>query len=384
MSSTIAHITAPAAFGGLERVVSGLTRALVRDHRVLLVTVLEPETPLPSWAEELDATGVVVVPVRVQPRRYGEERRQILEALRRHDVGIVHTHGYRPDVIAGGAARGAGYPVVSTVHGFTRHGLRNKAYEWLQVRSLRRHSAVVAVSQPLAAELTQRGVPRDRITVIANGMVIPLAEPLSREGARERLGLPPDARVVGWVGRFSHEKGADVMVRAARELRTPGAIVCFVGDGPMFAQCRTLAETLGIADRVRFAGPVPDAALLYRAFDAFALSSRTEGTPMALLEAVSAGVPAVATAVGGVPDVLGHGSESLVRSEDAAALAAAIDRSLADGAAASRRAAELLNRIRSAGEPDWIDRYRSVYRELVSSRERAGGGPTPHQKSSVR
>ena len=384
-SATIAHITAPAAFGGLERVVSGLARALAAaGHRILLVTVLEPESPLPAWAEQLTDARITLVPVRVRPRAYAVERAMLRDILRAHRVDVVHTHGYRADVIDGGAALAAGYPVVSTVHGFTRYGLRNQAYEWLQVRALRKFSAVVAVSQPLATELQHRGIAPERMAIIPNGVVAPLQPLLDRKAARERLGLAPDAPIVGWIGRLSHEKGPDVMVRAAALLRASGASVCFIGDGPMLAECRALAASTGIADRVRFAGVVPDAAILCRAFDVFALSSRTEGTPMALLEAIVAGVPVAATAVGGVPDVFGADHAGLVRSEDPAALAGALDTILADPASSTLRADGLRARVTSSGgEGRWTARYSALYRELLAA---AGGGTggRPHQNSSVR
>lgn len=365
--TTVAHITAPAAFGGLERVVSGLARAMAEDHDVILILVLEPAVALPAWAEEIATVGVTVVPVRVAPRGYLSERRALLQTLRAHRVDIVHTHGYRPDVIAGGLARRAGYPTVSTVHGFTRYGLRNRAYEWLQVRALTRYSAVVGVSRALVDELRERGVPANRLSLIPNGVVASTVSLLDRAEARRRLALPQDACVIGWVGRFSFEKGPDVMVRAFAMMQDQAAHLCLVGDGSLLQETRALAASLGVSERVHFVGAVPDASVVYRAFDAFALSSRTEGTPMVLLEAAMAGVPIVATAVGGVPDVLVDGGGSLVPSDDDAALARALDETLADAPRAAISAALMRTRLSADDGDRWVDRYRSLYRMLVTS-----------------
>src|SRR5690606_18655795 len=90
----------------------------------------------------------------------------IARLIAERDAGVVHTHGYRADVIAGRAARRAGVPTVTTLHGFTRHGLKNRLFEWLQLRSAAASDAAIAVSEPLRTELELRGVPRDRIVLI--------------------------------------------------------------------------------------------------------------------------------------------------------------------------------------------------------------------------
>lgn len=386
--TTVAHITAPAAFGGLERVVSGLTRAMAEDHDVILILVLEPSIALPTWTAEIADAGVTVVPVRVAPRGYLAERRALLQTLRAHRVDVVHTHGYRPDVIAGALARRAGYPTVSTVHGFTRHGLRNRAYEWLQVRGLTRYSAVVGVSRALVDELRERGVPVNRLSLIPNGIVSSTATLLDRAEARRRLALPQDACVIGWVGRFSYEKGPDVMVRAFAMMQDHAARLCLVGDGPLLDETRALVASLGVSERVHFVGAVPDASIVYHAFDAFALSSRTEGTPMVLLEAAMASVPIVATAVGGVPDVLQGADESLVPSGNIARLAGALDSVLANPSSAASTAARLHERTSSPDDgAGWVDRYRTLYRAVLdrAALSRFGAGaPSLHQNNSVR
>jgi glycosyltransferase involved in cell wall biosynthesis len=317
--------------------------------------------------QALLAGGVPVTSVVIHGRQYLRELRQITDVLRRAAPDIVHTHGYRSDLIAGRAARSQGVKTVSTVHGFTGGDWKNRLYERLQSRSFRRFDAVVAVSRPLVARLAGQGVPRERIHLIPNGWG-GSAPALDRTEARRVLGIPPDDFVVGWVGRLSREKGADVLLDALPMIS--GSIsLSILGEGRESDRLRTQAESLGISNQIRWHGTIPGANRLYRAFDVFALSSRTEGTPIALFEAMAAGVPIVATAVGGVPDVVGDQEARLVPAESPGELAQAIvglrenpgqRKAMTD--AASARLADAYSL------PAWVARYAGLYGSLLVSR----------------
>src|SRR5206468_931748 len=130
-----------------------------------------------------------------------------------------------------------------------------------------------------------------------------IAPALDRDAARRTLGIPREDFVVGWVGRLSVEKGPDVLLEALPHLNTVPLTISLIGGGTGAEQraLRARADKLGVADHIRWHGVVPDAERVYTAFDVCVLSSRTEGTPVVLFEAMAAGVPVVATAVGGVP-----------------------------------------------------------------------------------
>src|SRR5262249_32473885 len=161
-------------------------------------------------------------------------------------------------------------------------------YERLQRRAFRRFEAVVAVSRPLATLLRNDGIAPSRVHLIPNGYAAPVFSP--RDEARQSLGLGPGF-VAGWIGRLSHENAPDVFA-AALSRRGSDVAGVVVGDGRESTR----------NPRVIWKGRGPDAGLLIKAFDVLVLSSRTEGTPIVLFEAMAAGVPVVATAVGGVPD----------------------------------------------------------------------------------
>ncbi len=363
---TILHITSPAPVGGLERVVQLLAAGHVADgHQVHVVAVLGPGDDARPFLEPLLDAGVTVHPLALAGRAYLDERRRVRALAAALAPDVVHTHGYRPDVLDAPVARAAGVPTLTTVHGFTGGDARNRVYEWLQRRAFQRFDAVVAVSEPLVALLAARGVRPERIHAIRNAWApIAPATVVAPAPSREALGVPAGAFHVGWVGRLSKEKGADVLVRALARLGDLPVLVSFVGDGAERARLEALAAAAGVAGRIRWRGLMPGAERLFPTFDAFVLSSRTEGTPMVLFEAMHAGTPIVASRVGGVPDVLGDAG-LLVAPDDPAGLAAAIAAVRRDPAAATRRAAA--GRVRLAerfGQGPWLRRYETLYRSL--------------------
>lgn len=362
---TILHVLAPAAEGGLERVVAMLVtaqRAAGQDARA--VAVLDREGAHP-FVERLAASDIPVSTLVMPGRDYLAERRALARLAASRPRVVVHTHGYRPDVIAASAARAVARPTVSTVHGFTGGGWRNRLYERVQQRALRRADAVVAVATTVAGRLAGAGVSSRRLFTVPNAFE-PYADLLPRAEAREALGIAPRATQFGWVGRVSPEKGADVLVAALPFVDAPDVGVSVVGDGPARGAAMAQAERLGVASRLTWHGMLPGAGRYLLAFDALVLSSRTEGTPVVLLEAMAAGVPVVATAVGGVPEMLPEGHGLLVPTEQPAALAAAMGRVLRDPAAARARAALARARVgRDYAVAPWVAAYDDVYRSVL-------------------
>ncbi len=374
-SVSVIHVLAPARFGGLESVIATLCSAQrSAGDSVLVVPVLEPDDarghPL---VEKLSSEGIDVMPVVVTGRDYRGERAALRRLLVDRRPDVVHTHGYRPDVIDAPVARGLGIPTVTTVHGFTRGGFggrgwKGRFYEWLQIRSFRRFDAVVVVSERLRGELAGEGVREDRLHVLRNAWDAGADALPDRAEARARLGVGAQSPAVAWVGRLSSEKAPDLFVRAARAV-TGEAEYHVLGTGPMLSDCRELAERLSVGEQFTWHGPVPEAGRWLSAFDALVISSWTEGTPMVLLEAMAAGVPVVTTAVGGIPDVVSPAEAILCEAGDVPCLAEGIDAILADPAAARVRAAAARRRLEAefAVEP-WARRYRDLYLSLRTDR----------------
>lgn len=371
-SLTILHITAPAHVGGLESVVLALAAGhLARGHRVQVAAVLAEPAEDHPFVAALEQRGIPVASIRTAGRGWGQERRAVRALCSELAPSVVHTHGYRADVLDAGVARSLGVPIVTTIHGFTGGDVRNRLYEWVQRRALRRFDAVVAVSNPLASDLRAAGVPGSLVHVIPNGFDAD-APRLDRAGARQVLGLSAHGFVAGWVGRLSREKGPDVFLHALELLADPDVEAVVVGDGPD----RSALEQGGVGGgSVHWAGVVPAAGTLHSAFDVFVLSSRTEGIPIVLLEAMAAGTPIVATRVGGVPDMLSEAEALLVAPDDPPALADAIAAVRRDPVGARERAARARDRLRRQFSlPAWLDRYEVLYRSLVRGEATGEGG----------
>jgi glycosyltransferase involved in cell wall biosynthesis len=242
-------------------------------------------------------------------------------------------------------------------------------YEYINRRALRNFDAVAAVSRPLGDELVRSGVPSERVHVVPNAWSR-IGASLHRVTARQQLGLDHDAFIVGWVGRMSHEKGLDVFIDALASLNDVPIWACAIGDGPERSPQQRRAELSGTRERIRWTGLVREAGSYFRAFDALVLSSRTEGVPMVILEAMATQVPLVVTAVGGIPDVLSAREALLVPSERPDLLASAIRYTFQDRAGAVDRAAAAAVRVeREFAEGPWLDQYEAVY-AAASSRRR--------------
>lgn len=358
----IVHVLAPAYFGGLERVVQNLaTGQRARGHDVRVLFLLDERQREPLLTDALRDAGVPVQRVVTRGRAYRRQLAVLRSLARDPRVHVIHSHGYLPDVLVRLALR-ARAPIVSTIHGFTGS---SRIYEWMQLRALRAFDAVVPVSATVATRLAGAGVTLSRIHVVRNAWS-PVGPPLTRDTARQALGIPADAPVLGWVGRISREKGLDVLLEALPLL--PADIeLAVVGDGPLRAALTARAESSGVGGRVTWCGTVPDAERYLAAFDTLVISSRTEGTPMTLLAAMDARVPVVSTAVGGIPAVVSPAEASLVPPDDAPALAEAIRDAITNRESATARAHAAHARLaREFDAASWLDTYDALYRQVCA------------------
>jgi glycosyltransferase involved in cell wall biosynthesis len=362
------HVLAPAVYGGLERVVLALaTGQRARGHDVHAAMLLERGMPEPPIVAALRTSGVMVRPLTAPPRGYLHQWRELKDFVRTLAPHIVHSHGYAADILV--RHRAPTPPaIVTTVHGFTSGGLKTRLYEWLQIRSHRRFDAVIAVATPIKARLARRGVDVRRVHVVPNAFhsTAPLVD---REEARRLLRVPAGVRCVGWIGRLSREKGPDVLIDALTALGHLNVWAAVIGSGPEGNAMRETARSRGLDKRITFTGFVEDAGRLVRAFDVMVLSSRTEGTPITLLEAMHARVPVVATAVGGVPDIVGPTEALLVPPDRPSELADAIRATLEDPAAAMERANHARQRLeRDFALQPWLDSHERIYRAIMTPR----------------
>jgi glycosyltransferase involved in cell wall biosynthesis len=360
---TILHCIAPAPFGGLESVVRMLAKGHhTRGHRVVIAAVVD--TPHHPFVETLKNDGLEVVALQIASRDYRKERQDIARLITSVRPHVVHAHGYRSDILDLAVARKHKVPTVTTLHGFTGGDWKLRLYERLQLRAVRYVDAVVAVSRNVYDRLATTGVSKDRLHLVPNAYAIPTNLP-TRDDVRQTLDIPEEDVRLGWIGRLSYEKGPDVAIDALAAVADPSVTLSVVGDGPDRDALLVQADTLHLEDRIVMHGALPNAGQLLPAFDLFVLSSRTEGTPITVLEAMAAHTPIVATAVGGVPDMLSNDEAWLVQPEQPEALAAAINDAIRNPADAHARATRARERLeRDFNVETWLTQYESIYQSI--------------------
>lgn len=269
-----------------------------------------PDTPI---ADKMRAAGVDYQCFQTAGKLDLAAIRRLAGTLRRWGRPVVHSHGYKADLYTLLAAKWTRTPVLTTVHGWTSENPRVRLYEKLQARLWRYFDKVVCVSESYRQVAENTGTPARRLVVVHNGIRSAYraaqAPQEARARARALLGLNEHQPVVAIVGRLSVEKDHKLFVDAAARLRGefPGGRFLVVGEGE---QRETLAQqihALGLQQQVLLLGHRNDVPALYPAFDLLAITSQREGLPNVLLEAMLHGIPAVSTAVGGVPEVIEHG-----------------------------------------------------------------------------
>lgn len=362
-SGPVLHSLDLGEVGGLFRVVEMLATAQAREGIDVHVNFVVPAGRAPHPLEQsLERAGATIHRTSLPARAYRIQQQRVRQLLGNVRPSVLHTHGYRSDVLDARVAIRNAVPVVSTVHGFTGGDWRNRAYEWLQRRAFRGMNAVVAVSRPLYDELRAGGL--QHLHLVPNRL-LQSAPSLSRQEAREALGLAGDRFHIGWVGRISREKGPDIFVDAVRGLCGSDTVAAVIGDGP----ARPALETSsGGGVPIQWLGAVDGASRFFPAFDLFVMSSRTEGTPIVILEAMAAGIPIVAPKVGGIPHMLSEAEAFLVEPENPQVLRSAILYARDHRDEAARRARAARARIEAQSVSSWVAEYAAVYKSAKEAR----------------
>jgi glycosyltransferase involved in cell wall biosynthesis len=306
--------------------------------------------PLTDRAE---AAGmrVVIEPSLVAPLSPSDDPRalrRLTELCRSGGYDVVHTHSAKAGALGRLAAHRAGVPwIVHTYHGFPFHEfqnpLRKATYIAIERRLARITDTVLAIGSGVATEALRRGLATPcnlrTIAPVVEAVTIPRTAE-SRAVARAELGIDDGTALIGTVGRIDYQKAPEHLIAAVAGLRHADAKAVWIGSGPGEREATALIHRAGLSDRFVLLGERSDVARLLPAFDVFAMASRYEGLPCAVVEAMRCGIPVVATAVNSVPDLVVPGETGvLVPPGRPGLLADAIDDLLDDRAKADRLAA---------------------------------------------
>jgi glycosyltransferase involved in cell wall biosynthesis len=272
-----------------------------------------------EWAPQLATTGIPVFALDRKPGFNPSLAVRVARLIERHEIDVLHCHHYSPFVYGALATVLTGLTrnvrLVFTEHGRLSNAPPSAKRRWVNPLLARLPGQVCAVSADLKRHMVAEGFPPDGIRVLYNGI-----DPGEMQGedervrARAELGVPRDAYVIGTAGRLDPVKNLSALVdgHAVLAQHRPGARLVIIGSGPMQSELEWQARARGIADVVHFTGYRADVRELMAAFDVYVNCSTYEGVSLTILEAMAAGLPVVATRVGGNPEVVVDGETGVL------------------------------------------------------------------------
>jgi glycosyltransferase involved in cell wall biosynthesis len=329
----IVHLTASTFFGGPERQMLGLAAALPESATAFIS--FSEGGRCRSFLTRVRQQGFEAITLENDTPHLRAAAIELSEKLWQLRADVLLCHGYKANLIGRVAARRQGIPAVAVSRGWTGESWRVRVYEALDRAHLRWMDRVVAVSEAQAAKVRRCGVRTERVQVIHNAIDVERFSTPDQayDSKLRRLFRSPPARIVGAAGRLSPEKGFELIASAAAIVRQRDSSVGFVvfGDGPCRERIARRIAASGLENAFVLAGFRADLDHFLPFFDVFVLPSYTEGLPNVVLESFAAGVPVVATAVGGTPEIVEDGGSGyLVPAGDAKALAERILTALTD------------------------------------------------------
>ncbi len=370
----VVHLMASPFYGGPERQMLGLARHLPGDVATTFLSFAEGGRAQP-FLDEASRYGFEAKALAYNAPRILACIREVADELRRLRADLLCTSGYKPDLIGWRAARRVGIPVISISHGWTGATWKVRVYESLDRCILARLDAVVCVSQAQSEKVLAAGAPAARVAVIRNAVGVEAfveAQPAGRAEMEGWFAKPP-RWIVAAAGRLSPEKGFELLIDAAAQVvaQFPDAGFVLFGEGPLRVALENQVAERGLRDRFIFAGFRTDLGRFLPSLDLGVMSSYTEGLPIALLETCAAGVPTVATAVGGIPEVIDdEQSGLLVPSGDVPALARSIAALLQDDARRRTMGAAARDRVRrDFSFSATSGQYHDLFKKVLVSRE---------------
>ncbi len=366
----ILHLISSSGLLGAERVLLEIADQSRRAGLKVTVGVLKnSQNPNLELAEVAKGQGFDVKIFPCNGRFDKKTIQMIRDDMVNKSAQILHSHNYKSNFYARAALSDNNIRWVVTNHG-RRSGPKLFFYNFLDGFIVRRADRVIAVSREITKKMELIGIPSPKICLIENGVNLDrYKKKFACESIRESLGIKKDTPVIGTVGALTREKGHVYLLNAVpRVIRIfPKAVFLFVGDGRERASLEKTASHLGIKNSVAFAGVRNDVPEILSILDVFVLPSFREGLPLALLEAQAAQIPAVATRVGAIPDVLKDGvSGILTPPKDSQAIAEAIIMVLSDKQLASGIAQKGFEKVRDNFSSEKMgNKYLSVYKELI-------------------
>lgn len=330
----ILHLIDSAGVYGAERVILNLSSQMKNnvDFHPMVGCIVNHANEKSALYDAARSLGIDAIKVPINNARLPLDLQQVARQFKQSGINLIHSHGYKPSVFGFAIKLLTGIPVIATCHLWfepDRGPLKMRVMVALEKRLYRWFPKVLAVSDPIRTILLKNGVKPERSTVIQNGVdvAVPALSATEKTQLRHSIGLTADDFCILNAGRLAKQKAQWALIDAAALLKSSASPCKFliVGEGALTQELRERIAMRGVEDCVLMLGFRDDIDRLLSICDVFALPSLDEGMPMSLLEAVSAKVPAVVTAVGDIPKLIEHHkSGMIIPPENPQALADAI------------------------------------------------------------
>ncbi|MFA5316563.1 MAG: glycosyltransferase family 4 protein [Dehalococcoidales bacterium] len=298
---------------------------------------------------------------------------RLRKLFKKYNTHILHCHEYKSDIIGYLATRKTNVHLISTQHLWAGEVLRARIYEYLDSIVIKSNSfeRIIAVSEDIKSTLISRNIKEKRIVVIPNGIDVDKYDiDVNEKTVKDKLGITDDKIVICCIGRLSPQKGHFYLLNAAKEVIKAYRNVIFllVGDGPLKKDLENLSSELGIKNNIIFTGYRDDVKDILGISRLFVMPSSSEGTPMALLEAMASGRAVIATNVGGIPEVIKDGFNGiLIKPKDAKGMAEAIIRLLGNKVMMGDYGNNAKACIKSNYSSEVMtEKYENLYKELLN------------------
>lgn len=298
-------------FYGAERWVLALTKNLDRNKFTSeLVITIEGDAEVPEVAEHFKQSHGRVHSIKMKNRFDLSTVSSLAKLMKDEQVDIIHTHGYKSDIIGLLAARKAGVKIVMTPHGFsTQIDLKLKTFMWLGCQSFRFADRVVPLSSQLMKDVRRYGVKEERLTYVQNGVDLSeIEEQRVKESNPLRQGAQSEEVRIGFVGQMIARKQIEHILDVFQIVAGTNKNIklYLLGDGDKRAELEAYARTLNVAEQIEFLGFRDDRIEWLHSFDLFVMSSVLEGIPRCLMEAMAMGVPVAAYDIAGIDQLITH------------------------------------------------------------------------------
>lgn len=317
LGRNVLHLISSGGIYGAEAVVLSLSRKLVPlNFHSIIACIIDNRQKGIAIVQKARSLHLDVEILKMGNKFSPSIIAKLTKLLRDRKIDILHTHGYKADIIGFLSAKKMKMPLLSTAHGWTQGEVCLRFYYRCDSWFLRFFPTVVAVSEEVRKGLRVRGISPSKIVMIENGVDIERLKEIENRNValRNEFGLGENYHIIVAVGRLAPEKGFKYLLEAVQMIGEDEQEVklFIIGEGVLGNDLKSYAERLGIQERVIFTGFRKDVLSFLSLADIVAMPSLTEGIPIALLEAMALGKPVVAARVGGIPMVVSHGETGLL------------------------------------------------------------------------